>query len=115
MQTLTQSSLSTQYVQALVKVTAAAPYDPSRDPVAFAFTNSRAFPAEIPGPGDWHPGSWDVWPGPLYYAQVLVGPANGGVVLSTGTWQAWLRVTDDPEIPVIQFCLLQIVLRRRCG
>ena len=109
MQTLTQSSLSTQYVQVLVQVTAAAPYDPSRDSVAFAFTNASAFPAQVPGSGDWNPGEWDVWPGPLYYAQVLVGPANGGVVLSNGTWQCWLRVTDSPEIPVLQPFLLQIV------
>ncbi len=107
MQTLTQSSLSTQYVQVLVQVTAAAPYDPSRDTVAWAFTNAQAFPAQQPD--TWYPGSWDIWPGPLYYAQILIGPANGGVVLSTGTWQAWVKVTDQPEIPVLQPFLLQIV------
>jgi hypothetical protein len=110
MQTLTQSVLSTQYVQALVRVTAPyAPYDPSRDRIWWAFTNARAFPALMPGTGDWNPGSWDVWPGPLYYAQVLVGPVNGGVVLSTGTWQSWLKISDLPEIPVLQPFLLQIV------
>ena len=108
MQTLTQSSLSTQYVQVLVRATAAIPYDPSRDLVAFAFTNARAFPAQVPGDGDWNPGTWDVWPGPLYYAQILVGPANGGVVLSTGTWQSWVKISDSPEIPVLQPFLLQI-------
>lgn len=107
MQTLTQSSLSTEYVQTLVRVTAAVPYDPSRDTLAWAFTNASAFPAQQPSA--WYPGTWDVWPGPLYYAQVLVGPANGGVVLSQGRWQAYLRVTDDPEVPVLQPFVLQIV------
>lgn len=107
MQTLTQSSLSTQYVQVLVQATAAEAYDPSRDTLAWAFTNAQAFPAQQPAV--WYAGSWDVWPGPLYYAQVLVGPANGGVVLSVGSWQVWLRVTDDPEVPVLQPFVLQIV------
>jgi hypothetical protein len=106
-QTITQSSLSTQYVQVLVQVTAAAPYDPSRDTVSWAFTPASAFPAQQPA--TWNPGSWDVWPGPLYYAQVLIGPANGGIVLSTGTWQSWVKISDDPEIPVLQPFLLQIV------
>jgi hypothetical protein len=107
LQTLTQSSLSTEYVQTLVRVAAAVPYDPSRDALAWAFTNAAAFPAQQPS--TWYPGTWDVWPGPLYYAQVLIGPANGGVVLSQGKWQCWLRVTDDPEVPVLQPLVLQIV------
>lgn len=108
MQTLTQSALSTEYVQTLVQVTSAFAYDPSRDLIAWAFTNAGAFPAQFPGDGDWTPGSWDVWPGPLYWAQVLVGPLNGGVVLSTGSWQAWLRITDSPDVPVRQPFVLQI-------
>lgn len=108
MQTLTQSSLSTEYVQTLVTVTAAQAYDPSRDTVSWAFTNAGAFPAQQPGGGDWTAGSWDVWPGPLYWAQVLVGPANGGLVLSQGRWQAWLKVGDDPEVPVLQPFVLAI-------
>ena len=106
MQTLSQSSLSTQYVQVLIRVTAAQPYDPSRDPVTFAFTNANAFPAQQPSA--WYPGTWDIWPGPLYYAQVLIGPQNGGIVLKQGRWQVWLKISDDPEIPVLQPLVLQI-------
>jgi hypothetical protein len=105
-QTLTQSALSTMYVQALVQVTAAESYDPSRDSLAWAFVNANAFPAQQPG--TWSTGSWDVWPGAQYWAQVLIGPENGGVVLSTGRWQALLKITDDPEVPVLQPFVLQI-------
>jgi hypothetical protein len=108
-QTLTQSVLSTQYVQTLVQTVAAVAYDPTGDSVSFAFTNANAFPAQQPGDEDWNEGSWVTWPGSQYWAQILVGPANGGVVLSTGRWQAYLKVTDDPEVPVLQPFVLQIV------
>ena len=109
MQTLTQSSLSTQYVQVLVQVTSTNNYDPTNDTVEFAFTNASAFPAQSPGDGDWNAGSWDPYPGSLYYAQILVGPANGGVVLTQGRWQCWLRLTNYPEVPVLQPLVLQVV------
>jgi hypothetical protein len=109
MQTLTQSSLSTQYVQVLVQVTSTNNYNPTSDLVEFAFTNASAFPAQLPADEDWTSGSWDPYPGPLYYAQVLVGPANDGVVLSQGRWQAWVKLASYPEVPVLQPFLLQIV------
>ena len=109
MQTLTQSALSTQYVQVLVQVTSTNNYDPTNDDVEFAFTNASAFPAQLPTDEDWNAGSWDPYPGSLFYAQVLVGPANGGVALSQGRWQCWLRLTNFPEVPVLQPLVLQIV------
>jgi hypothetical protein len=108
MQTLTQSALSTEFVQVLVSVTSTNAYDPTSDSVSFAFTSAGAFPAVQPGDGDWNAGVWVTYPGPLYYAQVLIGPENGGVVLSEGRWQAWLRVTDSPAVPVRQPFVLQI-------
>jgi hypothetical protein len=109
MQTITQSSLSTQNIQVLVQVTSTDGYNPTGDDVSFAFTNASAFPAQSPGDDDWNPGTWVTYPGNLFYAQVLVGPENDGVVLSQGSWQCWLRVQDSPEIPVMQPFVLQIV------
>jgi hypothetical protein len=108
-QTLTQSVLSTQYQQTLVTVTSVDGYNPTSDAISWAFTNANAYPALSPGDDDWNPGSWVTYPGDQWWAQILVGPANGGVVLATGTWQAWLRITDSPEVPVETPFLLQIV------
>jgi hypothetical protein len=79
--------------------------DPTSDVVAMAFTAVGA----KPGSGDWHTGSWDTAPAGTYLAQCLVGPGSGGVTLSVGIYDMWVRVTDNPTIPVTQFGQLQIV------
>jgi hypothetical protein len=104
---VSQSSLSTANLQLQVVITSPAGYNPSGDTVQFAFMPDT-YPASVPGSGDWHTGSWSVLPGPQYWAQCLVGPANGGVVLAQGLWQVWLKVTDSPEVPVIQQVSLMI-------
>ena len=109
MQTLTQSALSTIYSQTLVAVTSADGYDPTSDTVSWAFVNANAFPQIPPGDDDWNAGNWSVYPGDQWWAQILIGPANGGLVLATGTWQSYLKITDDPEVPVLTPFLLQIV------
>ena len=106
MQTLTQSVLSTQYMQVLIQVTSASPHDPTGDPVSFAFTPANTFPAVEPS--TWYTGSWVTFPGSQYWAEILIGPANGGVSLATGAWQVWVKITDSPEVPVLQPCLLTI-------
>ena len=108
MQTLTQSALSTQYVQVLVQITSTNNYNPTNDTVEFAFTSASAFPAQLPADEDWNAGSWDPYPGSLFYAQILVGPQNGGIVLSQGRWQVWLKLSSYPEVPVLQPLVLQI-------
>lgn len=106
-QQLTQSALSTQYVQ--VQVVAKAPdgYDPTSDEVQLAFTR-ETYPQVQPGGSDWVTGSWETFPGPAYWAQALVGPANGGTALTVGTYLVWVKITDSPEVPVLQPCLLEI-------
>lgn len=32
--------------------------------------------------------------------RVLIGPANGGIKLDSGTWHVWGKITDAPEVPV---------------
>jgi hypothetical protein len=103
--TLSQSSLSTNYIQVQIAPVSPADYDPTSDTVQFAFT-LETYPET--SPVTWHTGSWVTFPGPVYWAQCLVGPANSGVVLALGLWQVWVKVTDDPEVPVIQQVYLQV-------
>ena len=107
MNSLSQSSLSTQFLQILVTTKYPATYDPTADPVQMAFT-PQTYPPTSPTSAYWVTGSWVTFPGPAYWAQALVGPANGGTALSIGTYQVWLKVTDSPEVPVLQPCLLTI-------
>ena len=105
MNTVAQSVLSTNYLQILITTKAPAGYNPTGDTVAMAFT-----PLTYPetSPTSWLTGSWVTFPGPAYWAQALVGPAIGGTALSIGTYQTWVRITDSPEVPVLQPCLLTI-------
>jgi hypothetical protein len=105
---ITQSALSREYVATAITATAAGtPINPTGDTVEFAFTAVSADPA----PGDWKTGSWDGTqpraPGNAYIAHCLVGP-GGTVQLAVGKYTMWVRVTDNPEVPVIPFGLLHI-------
>lgn len=105
MNVLAQSALSTQFVQVPVTVRSPAGYDPTADTVQFAFP-----PQEYPQgpPVTWYPGTWVTYPGPAYWAQVLIGPANGGVALPVGSYLGWVKISDNPEVPVLQPFTLQI-------
>jgi hypothetical protein len=99
--------LDTRYV--VIPVTATGtngqPISPTTDTVQFAF-----MPQQGPGPGsgDWHAGSWATGTIGPYQAQCLVGPENGGVVLPIGVYVIWVKITDSPEVPVIQADSLQL-------
>jgi hypothetical protein len=97
---LTISSLSTVYIQVPVRAfIEGQAYNPTGDVVAMAFTAGWDDPAS----GDWHTASWSTSEsGTTYLAQLLVGPAAGGLVLGVGTYSIWVRVTDSPEVPVLQ-------------
>jgi len=103
---LIQSSLSLAYVQVDVTAKAAGViYDPTSDVVQFAFPVVGTDPVG----GDWQTGSWttDVGTG-RYLAQCLVGP-GGTVTLDRGTYAVWVKITDSPEVPVMQVGAIQIV------
>lgn len=96
------SVLSRVYLQVPVTVTAAGvAYNPTSDVVAFAFPTPGAAPSA------WTAGSWDtsISGGPV--AQILVGP-GGTVTLAKGRYTVWVKVTDNPEIPVEEVGLLNV-------
>lgn len=98
---------SREYVQALVDVTAdTGAYNPTVDVVEFAFTTGTSRPTT------WYAGAWDGTspiPGSnTYRAQVLIGPGSTGPVLDPGKYAVWIRITDNPEQPVISFGWLSI-------
>lgn len=105
---LGMSRLATMYY--LVPLTAArsgSPYDPTGDAVQFAFVPQAT---QVPGNSDWVTGSWDTDTSSLLYpysAKCLVGPA-GTITLGLGTYYAYLKVTDSPEIPVLLAGILQV-------
>ena len=93
------SRLSTEFV--IVPVNAVfdgQTYNPTQDFVQFAFTIGYGVT-----PVTWYPGSWDVnaIQGIWYNAKCLVGGTNG-VPLTPGTYTVWIKITDNPEVPVRQ-------------
>lgn len=104
----TQSVLDTEYLTYPQQVLVAGlPVNPTADVVQFAFMPNPA--NANPGVGDWHTGSWFTTVNGGYQAQILVGPANGGVPLAAGLYNVWVKVVDNPQVPVIQVDLLQVV------
>lgn len=96
---LTISSLSTVYVHVPVRDVLFAA-DPTTSPVQVAFPARGVEPVE----SDWRAADWRtdsaVTP-PVYYARCLVGPM-GTVQLADGLYDVWVRVTDNPERPVLR-------------
>jgi hypothetical protein len=103
--TVSQSVLSTAYLQVGITVLSPSGYDPTSNEVQFSFT-ADTYPTTQPV--TWHSASWVTFPGPAYWAECLVGPENSGVSLALGLYQVWVKVTSSPEVPVLQQVLLQI-------
>ena len=101
------SALSTQFFP--VQVTAVldgAAHDPTTDTVEFAFVPPSATPSDA----DWTAGIWEPPTSTdptIHTAKILVGPW-GGKALPRATYNAWLRVTDNPERPVLKVGKLEI-------
>ena len=100
MQTLTQIATSTEPIQVSVSATLnGVSYNPTADPVAWAFVTAGSPPPD-PTSGQFVAGTWETDPGPVYWASILVGPLNGGTPLTAGSYIAYLRVTDNPAVPI---------------
>jgi hypothetical protein len=103
------SHLSLQYVGIPVKTTtlSGAAYNPTADTVQMAFMPTAT---QVPGVSDWQASVWAtvtsnvIFP---YAAYCLVGP-GGTVNPGIGTYVVFLRVTDNPEIPVLVVGYLEI-------
>lgn len=100
-ETLVFSHLSTEYVLIPLQATkAGALYNPTSDVVQFAFMPTAV---QVPQVSDWVNGVWETAATNLIYpynAKCLVGP-NGSTALTMGTYVIYLKVTDNPEIPVL--------------
>ncbi len=102
------SHLSTQYVLVPVTATkAGVAYNPTGDVVQFAFMSGAT---AVPANTDWVAGTWQTDTSSLLYpylAQCLVGP-SGTTTLGIGDYYIWLKIADNPEIPVLVAGQLQI-------
>lgn len=91
------SALSLERIKVPVTATVnGASYNPTVDTVQMAFKP----PKDEPAAGDWLTASWETIGG-KYHARALVGPGGGVITLTKGRWNVWLKVTDNPEVPVI--------------
>lgn len=104
---ITQSVASLEYIPAEIKPNIAnQAYNPTGDVVEFGFV-----PAGTAGaPSAWYAGVWastQALPNGRYVALCLVGP-GGTATLAVGTYTVWVKVIDNPEIPVENVYLLTI-------
>ena len=90
------SSQATEYVHTTITIDGATPA--SSPPVDFAFLPTCATPDATT---QWSPGEWVAGS-----ARILIGPA--GLPLAPATYSVWVRVVDDPEIPVLPAGILTI-------
>lgn len=103
---LSYSTQSTEYVKVQVAPTINGVLaDPTSDQVRMAFVVPGSAP---PGSSDWLAGSWET-AGTKYYARCLIGPA-GTVTLAPGEYRVYLKISDDPEIPIVDCGQIEITL-----
>lgn len=78
--------------------------DPTGTPPQFAFLLADTEPVTA----DWRTGEWvGAWTNGSVTARILVGPGTS-VVFTPGNWRCWLRITDNPEIPVMRVDLVRV-------
>ncbi|MGH3201733.1 MAG: hypothetical protein ACRDP5_06730 [Streptosporangiaceae bacterium] len=100
MPTLTQPASSTEPIQLLVNATKnGASYNPTGDPVYIAVLLNGT-PQPAPGSSAWNTAVWETDPGPQYWASLLLGPLNSGLTLLPGLYIAYLKITDNPAVPI---------------
>jgi hypothetical protein len=103
------SALSRQYVGIPVKTTTltGSAYNPTADTVQMAFMPTAT---QVPQLSDWQAAIWAAVPGNLifpYAAYCLIGP-GGTINPGIGRYAVYLKVTDNPEIPVDVIGYLEI-------
>jgi len=103
--TISQSVASLQYVRVGIKATVngSSSYNPTSDPVSFAFLPQATNPPTTV-PSSWVSGIWetDVQGGlTVYVARCLVGPGGTFVPTANTAYWVWVKVSDSPETPVL--------------
>lgn len=94
------------------QITAPEGKDPTSDPVQMAFTATGTAP-EVTDPG-WQAASWEpvvpaIPPNPqFYFCRTMIGPSPGHT-LAPGVYFVWVRITDNPEAPVIPAGSIKVV------
>lgn len=108
MTVLLRSAQSLEYVRVPVATVDddGAEVNPTSDAVALAFVaDGETADADTTFlSGDWDTDDSDP-SRPIYYARLMVGPGSDPTVYhpTSGTWvDVWVRVTDNPESPVIR-------------
>ena len=97
------SSESLEYVKVWVDAKrSGVSFDPTGDNVEMAFTTGPDVEE-----ADWNESSWETI-GRKYYARCLVGP-GGAIELEDGSYEVWVRITDDPEIPVLKAGAIKVI------
>lgn len=97
------SILTKQHVKVGVRfMSEGAEVDISTDPVSLAFPVYGVDPVAL----DWLTSDWEVVANPAvgnykYLARTLIGPGSAKT-LPVGLYDVWVKVTDNPESPVIQ-------------
>jgi hypothetical protein len=94
---LTILAQSTEYV--LVPLSAigpGGPVNPTADTVQFAFVPTTSGTVS---PASYVTGTWLVPVANTYYAACNIGPL-GTITLTPGIYTVWVKVTDNPEVPV---------------
>jgi hypothetical protein len=107
---IVRSILSLEYVRASVAATEeGVAVDPTGDPLSFAFIPQGDLPTALTTftAGSWEVDDSDV-SNPVYYARILVGP-GGTVTLAMGEHDIYLKVVDNPEVPVRWVDTIRIV------
>ena len=106
--TLQFSQLATLYYRVPVNATdSGETVNPTGLRVEMAFMPTAT---QVPRLSDWVTSSWETIPNSVlfpYTAQCLVGPA-GTVTLGIGTYVVYVKITANPEIPVLTAGYLQI-------
>lgn len=95
------STLSTEYVRIPVSARVSGAWvNLTADAVTIALPARGVAPVS----GDWKAASWetDSTTSPAtYYARLLVGPGAGGTTYLAGPYDCYVKVTDNPEVPVL--------------
>lgn len=99
-------STSKEFIKVAVTATKnGVAYDPTSKTVDFAFCDADE--ADHPTLSTWYGGSWQTVGG-VHYAECLVNDTSGFDPAPGKSYGVFVRVTDNPEIPVKYAGLLKV-------